>query len=109
MRRSLLLLALVLVAAIAAVPIADAATSSVGVRDNFFTPKTKTIKKNGSVKFSWSKADNPHNVTFSKKAGRPKNCGTKSSGTCTRKFKTRGTFKYVCTIHFGMKGSIRVK
>ena len=109
MRRSLLLLALVLVAAIAAVPIADAATSSVGVRDNFFSPKTKAIKKNGSVKFSWSKANNPHNVAFSRKAGRPKNCGTRSSGSCTRKFTRRGTFNYVCTIHSGMKGAIRVK
>jgi plastocyanin len=109
MRRSLLLLALVLVAAVAAVPIADAATSSVGVRDNFFKPKTKTIKKNDSVKFSWAKANNPHNVRFSKKSGRPKNCGTRTSGSCTRKFKTRGTFKYVCSIHPGMTGAIKVK
>ena len=36
---------------------------------------------------------------------------TRSSGTFTRKFTKRGTYRYVCTIHedFGMTGSVKVK
>jgi plastocyanin len=80
-----------------------AATKGVSVKDDFFSAKKITVSKGTTVKWTW-KGDNPHNVV-----GKGFNSGVKTSGTFSRKFKKAGTFKYRCTIHSGMKGTVVVK
>jgi plastocyanin len=91
----------------------SARTRSVSVRDDFFSPKRRTIDSGDSVRWVW-REDNPHNVRFRKvPRGASKRPGsqTKSNGTFTRKFRKRGTYRYVCTIHedSGMTGSVKVE
>jgi plastocyanin len=89
------------------------ATRSVSVRDDFFSPKRRTIASGDRVRWVW-REDNPHNVRFRRVPnGASKRPGstTKSSGTFVRKFRRRGTYRYVCTIHedAGMTGSVKVE
>lgn len=90
-----------------------AKTRSVSVRDNFFSPKRRTIDSGNRVRWVW-REDNPHNVTFRKVprgVSRRPGSRTKTSGTFTRKFRKRGRYSYVCTIHedLGMTGSVKVE
>lgn len=109
MRRLPMLLSLLVVAAlVVAVPVALAKTRTVSVKDDFFSKKNIRANKGDTVRFVW-RGDSPHNVRFARKSGRPKNCGLRTSGSCRRTFKKTGLFKYVCTIHDGMRGSVRVR
>lgn len=88
-------------------PRAQAAAKSVTVGDNFFKPNAASIGKGGSVTWRW-RGKAAHNVTFTSGSGRPRNCSTQQRGACTRKFARKGTYGYVCTIHSGMAGRIKV-
>ncbi|MFL5836736.1 MAG: plastocyanin/azurin family copper-binding protein [Solirubrobacteraceae bacterium] len=94
--------AAVAVTAFAVVP-AQSATRGVSVKDNFFSPKSLSVSKRSTVKWSW-KGQAPHNVTF-----RTVHSPTKRSGSYSLKFNRAGSFSYRCTIHPGMTGKIRVK
>ncbi len=107
------------VAGVAAVAVAGpAATTSgvkrVAVRDNFFSPKAVRIGRGQSVRWTW-RGSEPHNVVFRKtpRGAKPKRCGTtrRRGASCTRKFRKRGTYRYVCTIHelAGMTGRVVVR
>ena len=98
--RKLIVLAALVALAIAAIP-AFAATKTVNVDDNFFSPKTVTLKKGDKIRFRWT-GDAPHNVK-----GAGINIGTRSSGTRTVTVRRAG--KFVCTIHPGMEGRIRLR
>ncbi len=69
-----------------------------------FKPKKLTVNKGATVNWSW-KSNAPHNVTF-RKLGKHSKTGAK--GSYRLKFKHRGTFRYVCTVH-GFTGKIVVK
>ena len=70
------------------------------------------VGKGDTVKFAW-RGEDMHNVKFTKApkgAKKPRKCGTRTNGSCKRKLKAAGTYKYVCTLHEpGMKGKIRVR
>jgi plastocyanin len=92
-----------------------AAATKVSVKDDLFSPRGVTVSRGGKVTWRW-RGDNPHNVAFRRVpagASRPKRCGTTSrrDASCTRKFRQRGTYRYVCTIHelAGMKGRVKVE
>jgi plastocyanin len=84
-------------------------TKRVGVRDNSFTPRTTRVAVGGKVTWTW-KGVGDHNVTFrSVPSGASKRrAKTRSSGTFTRSFTKKGTYRYVCTIHEagGMTGRV---
>ena len=112
-------IALVLIAACAAAAAlialpAGAATETVTIDDYKFGPKKQTVTKGDRVRYEWA-GDADHNVTFRKApkgAKKPKKCGDRNSGSCRRKFRKVGTYRYVCTIHElsdGMKGRVVVK
>jgi plastocyanin len=82
---------------------ANSATS-VSVKDNFFSPKTVTVKKGATVTWKWA-GRTVHNVTFRGAA----HSRTQTRGSYSHKFNNKGTFAYRCTIHPGMVGTIRVK
>jgi plastocyanin len=110
MRKSLIALALVVVAAMAAfvVPALAASSKTVSVGDNFFKAKSLTVKKGTKVTWKWT-GMNPHNVTVT--SGPSKfHSKTQSSGTFAETLKKPGTYKIVCTIHqaLGMTMTIKV-
>jgi plastocyanin len=91
----------------------SAATRAVSVRDDFFSPKRITISSGDRLKWTW-REEGTHNVRFRKvPRGGSRSPGStlKTSGTFSRKFRKRGTYRYVCTIHedSGMTGSVKVE
>jgi plastocyanin len=110
MRRILILAAVPALTAAIAIP-ALAATKSVEVDDNYFVRDsgvpTVTVKKNDRVRWRWE-GKNPHNVTVT--SGPVKfHSSTKKTGTYTKKVTRKGTYRIVCTIHPGMKMTLKVK
>ena len=92
--------------AVAAVP-ALAATKTIKVDDNVFTPRPVTVKKGTKVTWKWV-GEAPHNVKVVKgpqKFSSP----FKRSGTYSRTLKKRGTYSIVCTIHSGMSMKLKVR
>ena len=90
------------------------ATKNVSIRDDFFRAKRVTIHSGDRVKWTWRNTAGDHNVRFRKvPRGVSKKPGstTKAGGTFVRKFRKRGTYRYVCTIHedLGMTGSVKVE
>jgi plastocyanin len=76
---------------------------SVNVLDNSFGPRTATVKRGGSVTWRW-KGKRNHDV-----AGKGFRSKIMRAGIFKKTFSSRGTFSYVCTLHRGMDGTIRVK
>ena len=109
--KRLLVVLLVVVAAVAgalAIP-AFGSTRHVKIGDNFFSPKTLTVRHGTTVVWRWSGAA-PHNVTVTRA---PKNrkfhSRTQTSGTFKATPHTRGTYRIVCTIHAGMSMTLKVR
>src|SRR4051794_8640861 len=105
-------LALVLVVALAGVAGAVAipafgATRTVKIGDNFFKPRTLSVKRGTTVRWKWT-GSAPHNVTVT--SGPKKfHSSTKSRGTYRATPHTKGTYHIVCTIHAGMRMTLKVR
>lgn len=82
--------------ALAVPAIADAAT--VAVRDNVFGPKKVTISKGQKVKWVW-RGDAAHNVVKTSGPGGAFRSDVQTSGRYSHKFKRKGTYQLLCTIH----------
>ncbi len=89
-------------AAAAATP-ANGAGATVRVADNVFKPKTVTITRGAAVTWRFV-GDKRHNVV-----GKGFRSATMDSGTYKRRFGRSGTFRYRCTLHDGMTGSVVVR
>ncbi len=85
-----------------------AATKTVTLKGIAFHPASLRVSRGTSVKFVWQDGKIPHNVT-SKGPAKFKSAGTRTSGTYAVKFTKAGTYKYSCTIHFGMNGKVVVR
>jgi len=103
------LIILALVAALAgafAIP-AFGATKSIKIGDNFFSPKTVSVKRGTTVKWRWT-GSAPHNVTVT--SGPKKfHSQTQTKGTFKATPHTKGTYHIVCTIHAGMTMTLKVR
>jgi plastocyanin len=110
-RGSLTAVAAVAVAvAVSAVPSLGAAKPPrlVAVKDDIFGPKSMTVKKGRTVRWVW-KGKSRHNVTV---VTGPKKfrSGNRKKGGWPYTFKTRGTYRIVCTIHApDMRMTVKVK
>jgi plastocyanin len=84
------------------------ATKTIQIGDNFFKPKTATVKKGTTVKWVW-KGDKPHNVVVT--SGPVKfHSKVKTSGSYVKKLSKAGTYRILCTIHADeMKLTLKVK
>jgi plastocyanin len=84
--------------------------TKVRVMDNFFDPRSTTIPAGEKVTFVW-KGSNRHNVRFTKVPAGASRKGSKikHDGRWTRGFGKEGTYKYVCTLFSGMRGTLTVK
>ena len=91
--------------ALLAIP-AFAATKTVSVKDNFFSPKALTVGKGTTVKWAW-KGHAPHNVTVTKGPVKFRS-SYRDSGSFSKKMRHAGRYTIVCTIHSGMKMKLRV-
>jgi len=81
--------------------------AQVSMKDIKFNPSTVTIKAGGTV--TWTNDDSVgHDVTAddfdSGSAG-----GIEPGATFQHKFAKAGSYAYVCTVHPGMKGTVKVK
>jgi plastocyanin len=82
------------------------ATKTVTVGDDFFKPKSVSIKKGSTVKWTW-KGKAPHNVTVTKGPVKFKS-PTKKTGTFSKKLTKTGTYSIICTVH-GSVQSMKIK
>ena len=105
MRRVSLVLVLS-VLALAAVP-ATAATG-VALRDDFFDPGTKTVRKGAQVRFT-NRGEHAHNVVVTKGPRRFRSELLRSGRSYSRRLRVRGTYRIVCTLHAGMRMTLRVR
>ena len=79
------------------------------VHDNFFDPRSVKVQAGGKVVWRW-KSMNRHNVRFTKvpKGASRKGSRTTTEGRWKRRFRTPGTYRYVCTLFAGMRGTVTV-
>ena len=110
MRKILLLLGALAVAAALAVP-ALAATRTVKVGDDWFVRPSGShnvvIRKGSSVKWVW-RGHLRHNVTGTR-GPVTFHSRTQTKGTFVKRFTRAGSYTIVCTIHPGMEMRVRVK
>lgn len=81
-------------------------THEVDVLNNFFSPETITIAVGDSVK--WTNLSGFHDVTSTSGPESFSN-DTGFVWEFTHTFTIPGTYEYVCTIHFGMDGTVIVE
>lgn len=80
----------------------SAATSTVLVKDNFFSPKSMSVAKNTTLKFVW-RGRLVHNVAVGRKivlANRTKGTGA---------IRVTRSVVFNCTLHRGMNLAVRVR
>jgi plastocyanin len=98
-----------LAAGIAAGP--AGAAGEVSVKDDFFSPKSKSVAPGGSITWLW-RGKSEHNVTGMTRSGRVvfRSKTTKRKGyRYTKRFSKAGSYRVICTLHDGMKMSVRVR
>ena len=74
------------------------------MRNNVFTPRVVTVRKGATVTWTWRSNERPHNVSSPSFAS-----AILSKGTYRRTFTKAGVFRYVCTLHDNMEGSVSVR
>jgi plastocyanin len=104
MRGTALLLAL-LVPALAVPAAASAGARAVGVRNDFFAPRTVTVIAGDTVRWTWQGGRRPHNVA-SPAFG---DSGVRRRGTFAVRFRRAGSYAYFCYLHDGMTGTVVVR
>jgi plastocyanin len=73
---------------------------------NQFLPATLDVAVGASV--TWLFGPVSHDVKFSPVAGAPTDIGITDNANVSRTFSTAGVFPYICTLHSGMNGTVRV-
>jgi plastocyanin len=88
---------------------AAAKPQKVSVQDNFFDRRSIQIAPNEKVVWVW-KGMNRHNVRFTKvpKGAQRGGSKTKTEGRWHRVFKVEGTYRYICKLYTGMRGTVTV-
>ena len=80
------------------------AQATVEVRNDFFLPRNVSIRRRGTVTWGWQSEGRPHNVVV---------LGVKSpdqsAGSHRRTFTKAGTYRYACSLHDGMNGTVEVR
>jgi plastocyanin len=86
---------------------AKAGAVTVVMQNNLFSPEKITVKVGQQI--HWTNNDSyPHNVTATTKDAGLQSKNINGGGTFDFTAKKPGTINYICTIHSGQKGSIRI-
>jgi plastocyanin len=87
-----------------------AGTTTVKVGDNYYRAHSVRIRRGSTVTWRWA-GHRRHDVYFTRapRGGKPRRCSSQRRGKCSRKFRKRGTYSYVCTLHGDMAGRVRVR
>jgi plastocyanin len=106
-RRTFVALALAVAAVAAALgPLttASAATRSVGVRDDYFSPATIAIARGDTIRWTWQgrRRHNVANAAFG-------DSGYKRRGSFSVRFRRAGSYRYFCFLHEGMAATVVVR
>jgi plastocyanin len=84
------------------------ATKRVRVGDFFFKKRSITIQRGDRVRWVWI-GRQPHDVTVTR-GPRKFHSRTKRSGSYRKRLFTRGTYRYICTVHpIDMRGKVVVE
>jgi len=92
----------------ASVPARSAQTRTVRIHDIGFHPSRLVIHRRDSVRWKFVDQQVSHNVT-SRGHARFHSSPTRLTGSYSVRFNRRGTYRYVCTIHPNMRGSVVVR
>lgn len=109
-RTSLAAAATVALLAAGAATLAAVADGGVRVvlKDVAFNKPVVRIHPGARVTWSWEDPYTNHNI-HSRRSPRFKGASTRQKGTYTVRFTKQGTYRYECTIHPGMYGTVVVK
>jgi plastocyanin len=100
---------------ISAVPAQGAATKTVTLGDNYFTPKTLKVKRGTRVAWRWPGFDeggDVHDVKLRSGPAGVKKFHSEAASTdysFKRKLTKPGTYKIVCTLHEEMRMTVKVR
>lgn len=78
---------------------------------DIFSPAFADVDAGDTVRWSFTVGSDGmgHNVRFNPRiTGSPADINVLATGSATRVFTVRGTFKYDCDVHPGMKGDVTV-
>ena len=84
------------------------ATRTVVLRNIAFRPARLTIARGDAVQWVWRDSGTTHNLTSRGKM-RFRSAGNRTTGSHVVRFRRRGIYRYACTIHYGMNGTIVVR
>jgi plastocyanin len=87
-----------------AAPAQSGATATVNIKGLAFTPQGVTVPAGSTVAWFWEPVAIPHDVTFDGSLSSPQQEG----GSWQRTFDKPGTYKYSCTVHPQMTGTVTV-
>ena len=96
MLKKLLILPVLALAAAVPVTIADAATTTTSLKDDYFTKSKLTVKKGTTVVWKWS---TKHRHTVTEYNGRWGSTNETKKGTVKHRFKKKGTWTVYCLVH----------
>jgi plastocyanin len=82
----------------------------VSVEDNFFDKRSVQVRPGEKVVWVW-RGMNRHNVRFTKVPKGAVRGGSKikTDGRWRRTFKVEGTYRYICKLFTGMRGTVTVR
>jgi plastocyanin len=75
-----------------------------------FSPQSVVVQVHGTVTWTWGPDQTAdHNVMYSSgPTPRPPNSPTQRAGTYSGVFTVAGTYRYFCSLHAGMEGTVQV-
>lgn len=79
-------------------------TPTVTLQDDEFLPGDLTVEAGTTVVWEWQDGRRAHNVV-----GDGLSSDTKADGTFEHRFDEPGTYRYSCTLHAGMDGTVIVE
>lgn len=91
----------------AGVSLALGAKKNVFVGDNFFEPAKAKVAKGDSVVFEWIGSEE-HELAKSKGPGKFFHSGPIAEGEFRQRFRERGTYLVICTLHEDMRMKVEV-
>jgi plastocyanin len=87
-----------------------AATRTIRVGNNFFVHRGRpaTVRIHRGTRLTWRFHGTLHNVTVTRGPQHFRS-GNRSRGSFSHRFTRRGTYRIVCTIHSGMRMTVKVR